>query len=447
MELLQKLLVHRVRTSIIAVVIVAAGILLQRHFFAAQQLPTYQTAVVQKGSLVQSVSASGTVSAGNSTAITTQATGIITNVFVKNGDQVSAGQAIANMALDQNSQQKLAAANATYLSAVNAEKGAEENKLAADATLWKDRQTVLDDQNTEDLKNQGVNNPSTKQPYTNLEMQVVDSALIQANKQFDTDQQKVYDSDTAITAAKAQVSAASLAVAQISATITAPMAGTISSLTLTPGLAVNGNNSASSTSTSSTTTSSNQPLGTITLPQSQLQATVNLSEIDAVNVKTGQKVTMTLDAFPNKTFTGSVVTINTTGQVSSGVTTYPTTISFDTTEATIYPNMAVNAKIITNVENDVLLVPSAAVQNANGQSIVRILKNGQPQTTQVQTGDSNDTQTIITSGLNEGDEVITGGGITRSAPSGSTSPFGAFGGRGGGFGGGGGAVIRGGAGR
>ena len=98
---------------------------------------------------------------------------------------------------------------------------------------------------------------------------------------------------------------------------------------------------------------------------------------------------------------------------------------------------------ISNIKNDVILVPNAAVQTKNGQAVVRTLKNNKEADVIVEIGDSNDTQTEIISGINEGDEVIIG--ITNSTnatarPNGNnTSPFGNFGGGirvggGGGFG-------------
>jgi len=106
--------------------------------------------------------------------------------------------------------------------------------------------------------------------------------------------------------------------------------------------------------------------------------------------------------------------------------------------------MAIDAKIITNVKDNVLLVPSAAVVTTNGETTVRVLKNGVMSSVPVTVGDSNDTQTEITSGLNEGDTVVTAviGGATTTATTG-TSPFSALGGnRGFGGGGGGGAAVR-----
>jgi len=114
------------------------------------------------------------------------------------------------------------------------------------------------------------------------------------------------------------------------------------------------------------------------------------------------------------------------------------TIGLDTALNNIYPNMAVNATIITNVKDNVLVVPSGAIQTSGGQSTIRVLKNDQIQTVDVVTGDSSDTQTEISSGLNEGETVVTGTVKTGTGTSGGTtgnSPF--SGGFGRGFGGGG----------
>src|SRR4051812_5469375 len=64
----------------------------------------YQTAQAEKGTLITNVSASGTVSSGNNSAITTSATGVVTTLYVQNGDTVSAGDKIADLTLDRDSQ-------------------------------------------------------------------------------------------------------------------------------------------------------------------------------------------------------------------------------------------------------------------------------------------------------------------------------------------------------
>lgn len=377
--------------------------------------PVYQTVKASKGTLVESVSASGNVSQGNSINITSQASGVVKDVFVKDGDTVSAGAKIADLTLDQTSQQKLAAAQASLLSAQTTLDSANANL----STL----------QNTEFTANQKFITDAVARGLITTDPTYIeeDAAWLAAEANYKNQQ-------TVINQAQTALSSASLSLSQISPVITAPTGGKITNLTLTPGLPV-GTSTSSSTSTSSTT--STTILGTVTL-QGPLQVSVDLSEVDVIKVFPGQKATLTLDAFPGKTFTGQVLNINTNGVVTSGVTNYPTVLSIDTSVPNIYPNMAVNGSIITKVKNDVLLIPSSAIKTANGASTVDILKNGQSQTVDVTLGDSNDSQTEITSGLNDGDDVITG--VSSQSSGSSGSPFsGGFR-----FGGGGGALRPGG---
>ncbi len=390
------------------------------------QRPQYQTAQAEEGTLITSVSASGTISQGSSVSITTQATGIVKEVYVADGDTVTAGQKIAEITLDVNSQQRQAAAWASYLSVQNSLKSAQAKINSLQSALFKANQAFMTDKGA-------IANPSDADKS--------DPKYIIENAEWLQAEADYRNQEGVINQARASLNSSWLSYIQLSSTITAPMAGELSGLTLTPGLPIS-----STQTTSSTTTGSNssQSVGTIIVEQSSLQATINLTEIDVIKVKPGQKVTLTLDAFPNKTFTGKVSTVNTNGSVSSGVTTYPTTITFDLALDNIYPNMAVNATIITSIKDNVILIPSAAVQTSNGQSTVRVMRNNQITSLPIEIGESNDTQTEITSGINEGDVVITGTTTpsgTGSGGQGTISPFGGFGGRGG-FGGAGGGGIR-----
>jgi len=113
------------KASLIKKVIVVALILgiswfsVPRLLGTNKEQPQYQTAQAEKGTLITSVSASGTVSRGSSASMITQATGIVKEVYVSDGDIVTAGQKIAEITLDTVSKQKQAAAWANYLSAKN----------------------------------------------------------------------------------------------------------------------------------------------------------------------------------------------------------------------------------------------------------------------------------------------------------------------------------------
>jgi macrolide-specific efflux system membrane fusion protein len=401
--------------GILLLILIGGGYYVYQNYFVASSEVSYQTSTAEKGTLISSISSSGTITQGSSLSITSQATGVVSQVYVSNGDQVTAGQKIAEITPDLNSQQNQAAAWASYVSASNNLKNAENNVRNSQASLDK----TLDDIHLFQYGNGGFDNVgSANETMEQREARTAkEVALNNAQNNLATSQ--------------SQINSAWLSYQQTSTTITAPLSGTVSGMTISVGSAISGSSTANSENGASS-----QTLGTVVLPNGKLQATVNLTEIDVTRVKAGQKVTLTMDAFRDKTFTGKVLSINTNGSVSSGVTTYPTVIEFDTIIDGAYPNMAVSATIITSVKDNVVLVPSSAVTTADGASTVRIMRNGNPEFVTVEVGESNDTQTEIISGINEGDLVVTGtsGGTTGTSTTTTTFPFG------GGIGGGGGTV-------
>lgn len=363
--------------------------------------PTYQTATVEKGTLISSITASGTVTSANSASITTSSTGIVKEVYVKDGDYVSAGQAIAVLDLDQSSQQKAAAAYASYLSAQASLNSAQARINSLQSALFKANQTFVNGKGSSST-------PDTSDP-TYIQQR---ADWLQAEADYNNQQ-------TVIAAAQASLTSSALSMNQTSSTITTPIAGYVSGLTITAGLPIK-----STSSDSSTNVSSGNTVGVVKLADTNPQASVSLTEIDVTKVKIGQKVTLTLDALSDKTFSGKVVSIDTTGSVSSGVTSYPVVILFDTSVDTIYPNMGVTANIITDIKDAVVMVPTAAIQTINGASFVRVKKGDQVTQVSVETGSTNDTQTEIVSGLNEGDTVVTGTVSMQGSGGQTTSPFG-----------------------
>ncbi len=398
------------KLAVVVVLLVLIFIGAKQTILKSSSTPQYQTAQAQKGTLITSVTASGNVTNGASAPITTQASGVVNQVYVKDGDYVVQGQNIASLTLDQQSAQKAAAAYANYLGAQNSLNSSQAKINSLQAALFKANQAFINDKGS-------TPNPDTSDPNYIQE----NATWLQAQADYNNQQ-------GVIAQASASLTSASLSLAQTSSTITSPTAGTVSGLTLTPGLPI------ANTSNSTTNTTSSNSVGNVRLAGVSTEASVNLSEIDVTKVKVGQKVTMVLDAFADKTFTGEVSSIDTNGSVSSGVTNYPTVITFDSAPDNIYPNMGVTATIILDVKPDVLLVPSGAVQTQSGQSYVRVLKNNQITNVNVTIGESSDTQTEITSGLSEEDTVVTGVTTPTTTTTGATTSV--FGG-GGGFGGGG----------
>ena len=122
--------------------------------------------------------------------------------------------------------------------------------------------------------------------------------------------------------------------------------------------------------------------------------------------------------------------VSSVADASSGVATYPVTVSFTTEDTTFTVGTTVSGAITTNAKTDVIVVPTRAVTTTNGQSTVVVAldgkTDGKTETRTVQVGQSSGGQTEITSGLAEGDQVIVEGlqKIREGAPV-KAVPFGA----------------------
>lgn len=367
--------------------------------------PQYQTAQAERGTLISSLSASGAISSGSTTNLSTKASGVVKKVYVKNGETIAKGAKIAEIALDDDSQARQTIAWAAYIAAVNDGKSAEAEKLNSDIAMWQARQALFDAIEDVDYMTGHAINPDTKKDYTDSEKMIITKTIDYSRKSFEAAETAYKNSDAKISKAKAQITSAWQDYLLTCGTINAPSSGIISNFTLAPGVTITASTSTNSNSGASVVSS--QTIGAIINPNAQFQAQVNLTELDVIRVKPDQKVIITLDAYSDKTFTGKVLSVDTNGQSSSGVTNYPTTILFDPTPITIYPKMSVTARIIINVVDNVVLVPSIAIQTVNGQSTVRVMKDNNVSSVNVEVGANNDTQTEIVSGINEGDVVVT----------------------------------------
>ncbi len=138
-----------------------------------------------------------------------------------------------------------------------------------------------------------------------------------------------------------------------------------------------------------------------------MKAEVEVNEVDIAKVAIGQKVTIKMDALDGTDFSGKVEKIDSLGTVTQGVVSYNVSIGFEALDARIKPDMSVSASIITDVKQDILMVPSSAVKSEGGNAYVEILNGSALEQKSVRTGASNDTNTEIISGVNIGDKVVT----------------------------------------
>ena len=199
--------------------------------------------------------------------------------------------------------------------------------------------------------------------------------------------------------------------------LTAPSSGTVQSINGVVGQYISGGvtSSVSTSSTATTTTSSNGFITLSDLTTPQVSAAV--SEADIARIQPGQKVTFTVTAYPSRTFTGTVATVQPAGTTSSNVVTYTVMISVDPTDAQLLPGMTATVTIVTSSADNTVLVPNGAISSGS----VRVLRDGNPVSVPVQTGISDGINTQIVSGLQPGDEIITGTVLAGSKTSSSSS--------------------------
>ncbi len=435
------------RIIITGIAIVLVGFFAWRAFGQGAKKPQYQTSSVTKGTIISSVNESGNVASGSQAGVGSPTTGIVTDIFVKDGDSVTQGQNLFKVKSIA-SAQEIASAWSSYLSASTSLNTAMNNKTANQSKLEQDRAAAIAASsavtNMQNNINTSQNNPSTKLPFTQNDIDGINSAKTSADETFKADEQKYLQSDQSIAAASAAKNSAWLSYqATQDSVVVAPIAVAVANIVVKPGdqVPASGGKLSSNQSSNSTSSTNNAILyiGKYANPYLKLQA----SEIDINNIKSGQKATITLSAFPDQTFVGTVDQVDSSGTISSGVVTYNVFISFVAPVAEIKPGMSATVTIQTAIKNDVLSVPLSAIQTSSGQSTVRVMKNGQITSVPVETGISSDSDTEIISGLSEGDTVVTGTISTSTQTTTGSSPFSGLGGGRGGFGGGGGgAVIR-----
>ncbi len=437
------LFASRLRVIISLIVVALLGFTGWKVFAQGSTAPQYQTATVTKGTIISSVTESGNITTNSQGGVGSPTTGIIEGLYVRDGDRVTQGQNLFKVKSTATAQE-IASAYAAYENAVVTANSATSAQTTSQATLEKDRAAIITASTAVTTMQNNVAasqpNPATKQPYTQNDIDGINSALTSAQETFDADQAKYNQSGQSISAAQAAENSAYLAYqATQDSVVTAPISGTVANISVQPGdeVTASSGNLSSELASSSTTSSGSTILsiGNFSQPYIKVQA----SEVDIPNIKTGQKATITLNAYTGKTFVGTVSQIDTVGTVTSGVVTYNVYVSFVAAPEGIEPGMSATVTIETARHDDVLTVPSAAVQTISGTPTVRVLQNGQVTSIPVTIGIASDTDTEITSSLIEGQTVITGITTTSSTSTGGTSPFSSTGIRGfggGGFGGG-----------
>ena len=164
-----------------------------------------------------------------------------------------------------------------------------------------------------------------------------------------------------------------------------------------------------------TTSGSSASYAAVIYDRSQLTFDMDISEQDISQIQVGQRVEITADALDGQTFTGVVDKININGTTTSGNTTYPVTVLVDGSPEELYPGMNVSARVIVEEAGNVLTLPVEAVERGNTVLVAlpgcldedgSIADITATESRQVTLGRNDDNYIEILDGLEEGDVVL-----------------------------------------
>lgn len=338
-------------------------------------------AKVERLDLTSKVSANGRIDAQRKVDLSANVMGQIVNLAVREGDVVKKGDFLLQI------DQKQLAASA---------QGAEASMRA----MFSDRDAAR--------ANLAEAQRIYERARTNFEGKIIPAAeLDRARTSMDAARANVNAIEQRIQQARANVTAARDTLSKT--TMTAPMAGIITSLPVEEGeVAVIG-------------TMNNPGTKLLTIADmSVVEAVMEVDETDIPTVKVGQRATVTVDAYPNKTFDGVVTEVGSspmTGSSGAGAdaVNFEVKIQLTNPPAGVRPGFSASADIITGTRGKAIAIPIQALvvrekpgTKGTDEEGVYIHDAGKAKFAAVKTGLAGDTNIEILSGLTAGQQIITG---------------------------------------
>ena len=334
----------------------------------------YTTASVTRGAVTRSVTATGTVNPVLTIIVGSYVSGVIQDLQCDYNTQVKKDQICAK--IDPRPYQAIVDQNRANLAVAKAQLEKDKANLTY-TKLALDRATSLVATNA--VSRDSFDN--TKNAYDQAQAQIAfDEATIQQRQ-------------------------AELASAQVNldyTNIVSPVDGTVVSRNVTIGQTV-----AASFQTPT--------LFLIATDLTKMQVDTNVSESDIGGIEDGDKAFFTVDAFPKRTFDGTVTQVRQSPQTVQNVVTFDVVVSVDNNDLTLKPGMTAATRIVVDQRSDVLRVPSQALRyspaaprsNSDNQTQVWVLRDGKPMAVPVTIGLDDEIFTEIVKGdLHPGDQII-----------------------------------------
>jgi HlyD family secretion protein len=291
----------------LALAIAAAGC----HGKKADASAAIQTTPIARQDIVVDVEATGVIQPINAVQVKSKASGQVMHLHVSTGSQVKPGDLLVE--IDPRD------AKSRYDQAVAALQAAQANVTVTKAQLVR----------SQSLAKEGV-----------ITAPEVETAILASAK-----------ATSDLVAAKAALDQSKIALEDV--TIRAPMAGTVIEKDVSEGQVIS---SATNTVGGGTTLLTMADLG-------QVYDSTLVSESDIGNVKAGQTASVKVDAYPNRTFTGTVEKIAPQATVQQSVTMFPVLIRLDNSDGALMPGMNTDVSILVEHADNVLAIPNDAVRS------------------------------------------------------------------------------------
>lgn len=341
----------------------------------------YTTAPVTRGDVTRAVTATGTVNPVLTIIVGSYVSGVIQEIHCDYNTEVKKGQVCAQ--IDPRPYQTIVDQNKANLAMAKAQ-------LVKDQANF-DYAQINYDRNVRLSQTNAISKDT---------LDIARNALDQARAQVGVDQ-------ATIAQRQAQLEAAQVNLGYTA--IVSPVDGTVVSRNVTVGQTV-----AASFQTPT--------LFLIATDLTKMQVDTNVSESDIGGIKLGDKATFTVDAYPKRTFAGTVAQVRQSPQTVQNVVTYDVVVSVDNTDLALKPGMTAANRIVTDQRSDVLRVPSQALRYAPAtprrsgtsgrtrpadQGRVWVLRDGKPVRVVITSGLDDDIYTEVVKGeINAGDQVI-----------------------------------------
>lgn len=382
-----KRLSRKKKVIVIIVVIILASILF-RTISGASKDPGYTLATAELGEVEEIVSETGNITTTNRTDIYSPTNGVVTKVYVRNGDPVAKNQVLFDVESTATEQEKRAA-EASYLAAVSSLNSAKANADSLQSAMLSQWQVFKETAESDQYEN------SDGSPKYD---QRAESDFHIAEKNWTAAEKNYQNAQTQIASAQAQVSSAKLLLdATKDAVVKATADGVVENVSVTDGSGVTINQVLSPV----------KPVMTL-VGNAPTEVTLALGESDITKIEDGQEVDLDASAASDEIYNGKVVRVDSVGTDTSGVVRYSVYIQVLDPDERLRPGMSVDADIKTEIVENVLVVPNSAVKPYQGGRAVRVVgKGNEIEFIPVKVGIRGDKYTQIPEGIEEGQEVIT----------------------------------------